>query len=117
MAVKCLRGHGNSPSTEAMRQAPLYLSLLDEEKSSRHLTSRRLQRDRAVIIQLNERRNMAMTNAISAARTFQTVTPETGQDGRVYQGHGVEQAASIAADVHQAQIAWRRTPFSVCSPL
>ena len=60
---------------------------------------------------------MSMTSAISAARTFQTVNPATGQDGRAYQGHSVEQAASIAADVHHAQIAWRRTPFSVRSPL
>jgi succinate-semialdehyde dehydrogenase/glutarate-semialdehyde dehydrogenase len=60
---------------------------------------------------------MAMTNTISEARTFQTVNPATGQDGRAYQGHSLEQAVSIAADVHQAQIAWRRTPFSVRSPL
>lgn len=62
---------------------------------------------------------MAKTKALvtPAARTFQTVNPATGENGRVYQGHSVEQAISIAADVHQAQIAWRRTPFSVRSPL
>jgi hypothetical protein len=37
MAVKSFRGRGNSRSTEAIRQVPLYLSLLDEEKSARHL--------------------------------------------------------------------------------
>ena len=50
-------------------------------------------------------------------RKFQTVNPATGQDGPVYDGHSVEQATMIAADVHQAQLAWRRTPFSVRSPL
>ena len=62
---------------------------------------------------------MAKTKALAtpAARTFQTVNPATGENGRVYQGHSVEQAISIAADVHQAQIAWRRTPFSERSPL
>ena len=62
---------------------------------------------------------MATTSTpdISGARSFQTVNPTTGENGHVYQGHSVEQAASIAADVHQAQIAWRRTPFSVRSPL
>ena len=62
---------------------------------------------------------MATTNTpdISRARSFQSVNPATGENGHAYQGHSVEQAASIAADVHQAQIAWRRTPFSVRSPL
>jgi succinate-semialdehyde dehydrogenase / glutarate-semialdehyde dehydrogenase len=60
-----------------------------------------------------------MMNApqISAARAFQTVNPATGQNGRVYRGHSIEEAALIATDVHQAQLAWRRAPFSVRSPL
>jgi acyl-CoA reductase-like NAD-dependent aldehyde dehydrogenase len=57
------------------------------------------------------------TQATSPARTFQTVNPATGGNGRAYQGHSVAQAASIAADVHQAQIAWRRVSFHVRSAL
>lgn len=55
--------------------------------------------------------------AAAAPRSFQTVNPATGENGRVYQGHTVDQALSIAAEVHQAQIAWRRTPFSLRSDL
>lgn len=57
------------------------------------------------------------TLAAAAARSFQTINPATGENGRVYQGHAVDQAMSIAADVHRAQIDWRRTPFSVRSDL
>ena len=34
-----------------------------------------------------------------------------------YQGHTVDQALSMAADVHRAQIAWRRTGFKERAPL
>jgi len=57
---------------------------------------------------------MAKTEALASAsaRSFQTVNPATGENGRLYQGHTIEQALSIAADVHKAQIGWRRTTFS-----
>jgi succinate-semialdehyde dehydrogenase/glutarate-semialdehyde dehydrogenase len=51
------------------------------------------------------------------ARSFQTVNPATGENGRVYQGHTVDQAMAITADVHQAQLAWRRTSFGARSDL
>src|SRR5438876_5758024 len=61
---------------------------------------------------------MAKTKTQAAApRSFPTTNPATGENGRVYQGHTVEQAISIAADVHRAQGDWRRTPFSVRSDL
>ncbi|MDE2467207.1 MAG: NAD-dependent succinate-semialdehyde dehydrogenase [Bradyrhizobium sp.] len=64
-------------------------------------------------------RDMAQTKAIAAtaARSFQTVNPATGENGPAYDGHTVEQAISIAAEVHQAQVHWRRTPFSARSGL
>lgn len=60
---------------------------------------------------------MAKTKTLAPPHSFQTINPATGENGRLYQGHTVDQAISIAADVHQAQIAWRRTPFSVRSDL
>ena len=57
------------------------------------------------------------TQPTSPARTFQTINPATGENGRAYEGHSIAQAASITADVHQAQIAWRRAPFNVRSAL
>jgi succinate-semialdehyde dehydrogenase/glutarate-semialdehyde dehydrogenase len=57
------------------------------------------------------------TAAGTAARSFQTINPATGENGRAYQGHTVDQAISIAADVHREQAYWRRTPFSVRSDL
>jgi len=53
----------------------------------------------------------------AAPRSFQTVNPATGENGEVYQGHTVEQALAIAADVHQAQISWRRADFKERSSL
>ncbi len=55
--------------------------------------------------------------ANTAAGSFQTVNPTTGENGRVYQGHTVDQALSIAAEVYQAQLGWRRTPFRARSDL
>ena len=62
---------------------------------------------------------MAKSKALAAAatRSFQTVNPATGENGRNYQGHTIDQAISIATDVRQAQIVWRRTSFSVRKPL
>jgi succinate-semialdehyde dehydrogenase/glutarate-semialdehyde dehydrogenase len=61
---------------------------------------------------------MARTKpAAAAAPSFQTINPATGENGRAYPGHSVDQAISIVTDVHQAQIDWRRTPFRVRSDL
>lgn len=57
------------------------------------------------------------TLAATAPRSFPTINPATGENGRVYQGHTIDQAILIAADVHQAQSDWRRTPFSVRADL
>ena len=48
----------------------------------------------------------------SAPRSFQTVNPATGENGEVYQGHTIEQALAIAAEVQQTQISWRRADFT-----
>src|SRR5262249_31880587 len=53
----------------------------------------------------------------AAPHSFQTVNPATGENGKAYQGHTVEQALAIAADVHRAQISWRRAGFKERSPL
>ncbi|MEI9985211.1 MAG: aldehyde dehydrogenase family protein [Aliidongia sp.] len=45
------------------------------------------------------------------AASFQTVDPATGEKGRRYEGHSVAQAKAIAAEVHAAQAAWRRSPI------
>jgi hypothetical protein len=42
------------------------------------------------------------TLAATAPRSFPTINPATGENGRVYQGHTVAQAISIAADVHRS---------------
>ena len=46
--------------------------------------------------------------AVAAPNLFQTVNPATGEKGAAYPGHTVDQALSIATDVHRAQVAWRR---------
>jgi acyl-CoA reductase-like NAD-dependent aldehyde dehydrogenase len=55
--------------------------------------------------------------AVATPNLFQTVNPATGEKGPAYQGRTVDQALSIAADVHRAQIAWRRTGFKERAPL
>jgi len=61
---------------------------------------------------------MAKTKLAAATpHSFQTVNPATGQNGRVYQGHSIEQAIAIAAEVDQAQRAWRKAPFGARSAL
>ncbi len=46
------------------------------------------------------------------AQAFQAVNPATGEKGRRYPGHTVEQARAIIADAARAQAGWRRTPFA-----
>ncbi|MGC1302324.1 MAG: NAD-dependent succinate-semialdehyde dehydrogenase [Caulobacteraceae bacterium] len=43
--------------------------------------------------------------------TFKTVDPATGNPGRAYTGHTVEEAQTIARDVHTAFLSWRKTGF------
>ena len=47
--------------------------------------------------------------AVAPPNLLQTVNPATGEKGPAHQGRTVDHASSIAADVRQAQIAWRRT--------
>jgi succinate-semialdehyde dehydrogenase / glutarate-semialdehyde dehydrogenase len=54
---------------------------------------------------------------VTAPGSFPTVNPATGENSRVYQEHTVDQALSIAAQVRQAQIGWRCTPFNSRSDL
>src|ERR1700745_3471383 len=55
--------------------------------------------------------------AVAAPNLFQTVNPATGENGLAYQGCTVDQALSIAADAHRAQIAWRRAGLKERAPL
>ena len=42
---------------------------------------------------------------------FQTVNPATGEPGRSYEQHSIEEAHAIAARAHDAFLDWRRTSF------
>ena len=42
---------------------------------------------------------------------FQTVNPATGEPGRSYDQHSIEQAHEAAAAAHKAFLEWRRTSF------
>jgi succinate-semialdehyde dehydrogenase/glutarate-semialdehyde dehydrogenase len=53
----------------------------------------------------------AQTSA-ATPRSFQTVNPATSRNGKLYRGNTIDEALTIAADVHQAQTAWRRAPFA-----
>ena len=44
--------------------------------------------------------------------TFQTINPATGEPGRRYDGHSLEQAAAIIGQAHAAQAGWRRVSFA-----
>jgi succinate-semialdehyde dehydrogenase/glutarate-semialdehyde dehydrogenase len=46
------------------------------------------------------------------ATSFQTVDPATGQKGRVYPGHTIDEAKAICALAADAQKGWRRTSFA-----
>ena len=43
---------------------------------------------------------------------FKTVDPATGQAGKVYDGHTVDEARAIAARAHEAFKGWRKRPFA-----
>ena len=45
-------------------------------------------------------------------REFGTINPATGQPGRSYQGHTLDQAKEAAAAARAAQRGWRRTSFA-----
>jgi acyl-CoA reductase-like NAD-dependent aldehyde dehydrogenase len=53
----------------------------------------------------------AQTSA-ATPRSFQTVNPATSRNGKLHRGNTIDEALTIAADVHQAQTAWRRAPFA-----
>lgn len=61
--------------------------------------------------------NLKTIEAPTGARSFQTVNPATGENGRAYEGHTIEQTLAIAADVRHAQMGWRRTSFMERSSL
>ena len=42
---------------------------------------------------------------------LQTVNPATGEPGRSYQQHTIEEGHEAAAAAHKAFREWRRTPF------
>ncbi len=54
-------------------------------------------------------RTEASSNAGKPA--FSTENPATGQPGKTYQGHTLDEALAIARDTHQAFQAWRRKSF------
>lgn len=43
---------------------------------------------------------------------FQTVDPATGQDGKAYEGHSLEEALVIARATRAAQTSWRRVSYA-----
>jgi succinate-semialdehyde dehydrogenase/glutarate-semialdehyde dehydrogenase len=45
-------------------------------------------------------------------RTFQTVDPSTGQPGKAYPGHTVDEAKAIVAETRKAWESWRRSDFA-----
>jgi succinate-semialdehyde dehydrogenase / glutarate-semialdehyde dehydrogenase len=50
--------------------------------------------------------------AMADAPTLQTVNPATGQPGKSYQGHTIEQALAIAGDARAAFERWRHTSIA-----
>jgi succinate-semialdehyde dehydrogenase/glutarate-semialdehyde dehydrogenase len=54
-----------------------------------------------------------MADEVSRApQTFQTVDPSTGQPGKAYPGHSVEEAKAIVGQARKAWEDWRRTDFA-----
>jgi succinate-semialdehyde dehydrogenase/glutarate-semialdehyde dehydrogenase len=49
--------------------------------------------------------------------TFQTVDPATGQPGKAYPGHSVDEARAIVGQAREAWESWRRTDFATRKPL
>jgi succinate-semialdehyde dehydrogenase/glutarate-semialdehyde dehydrogenase len=45
-------------------------------------------------------------------KSIRTVNPATGEPGRSYEEHGIEQAREAAAAARQAFLSWRRTSFA-----
>ena len=52
------------------------------------------------------------TESASAGVTLQTVNPATGENGRAYRAHTIDEARRIAAACAAAQRLWRKTPIA-----
>jgi len=57
------------------------------------------------------------TDTEKSATTLQTVNPASGENGKAYRAHTLDEARSIAADCARAQKLWRRTPMAERSRL
>jgi succinate-semialdehyde dehydrogenase/glutarate-semialdehyde dehydrogenase len=51
-------------------------------------------------------------SATSKGATIQTINPATGENGKAYPAHSLEEARTIAAHCAAAQRQWRKTPLS-----
>ena len=49
--------------------------------------------------------------AAQARREFRTVNPATGEPGKTYEGHTLDEAHAFARSAHKAFESWRRTSF------
>ena len=54
---------------------------------------------------------LELTRSRQAAAVLQTVNPATGEPGRSYNPHSIDDARAAAAAAHQAFQSWRRTAF------
>ncbi|HEY1874449.1 MAG TPA: NAD-dependent succinate-semialdehyde dehydrogenase [Steroidobacteraceae bacterium] len=52
------------------------------------------------------------TESAASSATFQTVNPATGENGKAYRAHTLDEARKIAAACATAQKEWRRTPIA-----
>jgi len=57
------------------------------------------------------------TDKEKSGTTLQTVNPASGENGKAYRAHTLDEARSIAADCARAQKLWRRTPMAERSRL
>src|SRR5215469_7115645 len=51
------------------------------------------------------------TDEAAEGQTIQTVNPATGENGKAYRPHTIDEARSIAADCAAVQKQWRQTPI------
>ena len=55
--------------------------------------------------------------AASSKPQLKTVDPSTGEPGKIYEGHSLDEARAIAARTHEAWKGWRRRSLAERSPL